>query len=166
MAAGGVGRDADLASGAEGWSAFESDDVGGRRIVEEVGVELGEGCVGEEDEGEFAGGHGREWRGGFWRAPRRIRRSQGSRGKIGVEGVNDAGDGAAVEAEARVAVGDGDFAGGHFCGRDFVRVMWVRGGKRRPEFEARRTRRPESRTLRGSRVSFCFCFIFIFSLGA
>ena len=104
MAAGGVGRDADLAGGAEGWSAFKGDDVGGRRIIEEVSVELGEGGVGEEDEGEFAGGHGRERRGGFWRAPRRIWRSQGSRGKIGVEGVDHAGDSAAVEAQARVAV--------------------------------------------------------------
>ena len=86
-------------------------------------MELSEGSVGEEDEGEFAGGHGRERRGGFWKAPRRFRSVQGRYEKIGVERVNDAGDGAAVEAEARVAVGDGDFAGGHFCGREFVRVM-------------------------------------------
>jgi len=41
------------------------------------------------------------------------------------------GDGAAVEAEARVAVGDGDFAGGHFCGREGVLVLQVGGEQRR-----------------------------------
>ena len=86
-------------------------------------MELSEGCVGEEDEGEFAGGHTRERRGGFWRAPMIFPRASGSREKTGVEGMNDMGDGAAVEAEARVAVGDGDFAGGHFRGREGVRVL-------------------------------------------
>ena len=33
--------------------------------------------------------------------------------KLGVEGVDRADDGAAVEAQTRVAVGDGDFAGRH-----------------------------------------------------
>ena len=65
MAEGGGGGDANFSSGAERGIAGKGDDVGGRRIIEEVSVELGEGGVGEEDEGEFAGGDGRSERGRF-----------------------------------------------------------------------------------------------------
>ena len=110
MAEGGVGGDADLAGGSEGGVPFKGDHVGDRGIVEEIGVELGEGGVGEEDEGEFAGRSREDFR--FSIFDFRF-------GEVGVEEVDDARDGAVVEAEAGVAVGEGDGAcvqGGESCG--------------------------------------------------
>jgi hypothetical protein len=116
VAAGGVGGDADFAGGAEGGVALEGDHVGGRGVGEEVGVELGEVGVGEEDEGEFAGRSEEEFRFSIFD----FRMRDGGMGReLGVEEVDDARDGAAVEAEARVAVGEGDGAsvqGGGRCG--------------------------------------------------
>ena len=79
MAEGGVDGDADFAGGAEGRVALEGDHVGGRGVGEEIGVELGESGVGEEDEGEFAGRGGEAGRNfGFWILDFRF-------GEVGVE---------------------------------------------------------------------------------
>lgn len=56
LAGGGVDGDADLAGEAGGPVAFECDYVGGRGVLEKLPVEPGEVGVGEEDDGEFAGG--------------------------------------------------------------------------------------------------------------
>ena len=86
MAEGGVGRDADLAGGAFGGVAGKGDDVGGRRITEEVGMQLREGGVGQEDEGELAGRRAR------FRFSNFDFRLAGGRGvEVRVEGVDDAG---------------------------------------------------------------------------
>ena len=57
----GIDRNTDLARGAVGGVAFEGDNVGDGRVVEERGVEFGEDGVGEEYEREFAGGAGRDF---------------------------------------------------------------------------------------------------------
>lgn len=101
MAEGGVGGDADFAGGAEGGVTLEGDHVGGRGVVEEVGVELGEVGVGEENEGEFAGRCGEKFR---------ISILDFRFGEVGVEEVDHARYSAAVEAEARVTIGEGDGA--------------------------------------------------------
>ena len=61
LAEGGVDGDADLAGDAVGGVAFEGDNVGDGRVVEERGVDFGEDGVGEEYEREFAGGAGRDF---------------------------------------------------------------------------------------------------------
>ena len=114
---GGVDGDADFAGSAEGGIAFEGDDVGRRGIGEEIRVELGEGAVGEEDEGEFAGrasGWGGEFRVLSFRfrvfggAAREAVAAEGA--EISVENLDGAGEGAAVEAKSGVPIGDGDDA--------------------------------------------------------
>lgn len=112
---GGVDGDADLAGETGSGVAFERDDVGDRRVVEEFGVELREGGVGEEDEGEFAGGA-----------------TAAEVGGVGVEDGDGAFDRAAVEAEPRVAVGDGDRAGFHGAA-----IAWRKGRSGNRETTAR-----------------------------
>ena len=53
----GVHGDANLARDAKRGIAFKRDHVGRRRIVEEVGVQLRERGIGEENKGKFAGRH-------------------------------------------------------------------------------------------------------------
>ncbi len=90
---GGIGGDADFAGDVEVGLALESDDVGGGGVVEEIGVELGLLGIGEDDEGELAlGAATAESAGG------------------GVEELDGAQDAWAGDAQARVAVGDDDFA--------------------------------------------------------
>ena len=50
----GVGRDADIPGVAEGLVAFEGDDIGGRRVVEVVGVESGQRGIGQEGDRKLA----------------------------------------------------------------------------------------------------------------
>ena len=121
----GVNRDADFAGGALCRVAFEGDDVGGSRVGEEVGVKLGEGGVSQENEGELAG-----WNFRISILDLRL----GGTGlvtatcgkKFGVEGVNYTGHGAAIQAQAGVAVSDEDFAMGHaepeFFSREWTRM--------------------------------------------
>ena len=86
---GGIGGNADLAGDAVGGIAFEGDDVGRRRVVEEIGVELRESGVGEENEGEFAG-----------------RAAAAKFGGVSVEPGDDLRDGPARHVQTRMAVGD------------------------------------------------------------
>jgi len=110
----GVDGDADFTGGAGGGVAGEGDDVGGGWVGEEVGVELGEGGVGEEDERELTV---RRAQFRFSIFDFRLARPRGGAGeKVRVEGVDHAGHGAAVEAQAGVAIGDLDFAEGHAGG--------------------------------------------------
>jgi len=132
---GGVHRDADVAGVAERFVALEGDDIRRGRIVEVVGVEFGESGVGQEGDGEFARGDGgRVWRGkaegagsaaAGWAQGWEV---GGGNAEIGVEVGECFGEGAAVEAEARVAVGEGEFAhgGGVRKGNNRSQV-WERG---------------------------------------
>lgn len=90
LAEGGVGGDADFTGDAEGRVTFKRDHVGDRRIVEEVGVKLGEGFVGKKNERQFAG-----------------RAAVAKFLRVLVEGGDGARDGAPVDAQTRVAVGEG-----------------------------------------------------------
>ena len=100
---GGVGRYTNFTCNLEGGIALERDDVGRRGVSEEVGVELRKRGVGEEDEGEFTGRGGAKTgsRGASW-----------SGGEISVERVDYADDSAAIDPEARMAIGDGNLARG------------------------------------------------------
>ena len=90
---GNISRNTDFAGDVEVGLALESDDVGGGGVVEEIGVELGLLGIGEDDEGELAlGAATAEAAGG------------------GIEELDGAQDGRAGDAQARVAVGDDDFA--------------------------------------------------------
>lgn len=48
---GGVDRDADVARVVDGGVAFEGDHIGRCRVVQEIGVQAGEGGVGQEGDG-------------------------------------------------------------------------------------------------------------------
>lgn len=91
-AGGSVGGDTDFAGESEFRPAGKSDDVGRAGVLEEVGVEAGEGAIGEEDEGELAAEEGGV--------------TDGERSLGAVEGSDGGRDGALVEPEARVMVGD------------------------------------------------------------
>lgn len=117
---GGVHGDADVAGVVEGGIALEGDDIGRSRIVEKVGVEAGEGGVGEESDGEFAKRDAARGSDGVFQLGAGAAAAGGGEGgeigggeaEIGVEAVEGAGEHAAVEAELRVAIVDGEFAHG------------------------------------------------------
>jgi hypothetical protein len=111
VGAGGVHRDADVAGVTEGLVALEGDDVGGARVVEVVGVEFGEGAVGEEGDREFTrrGATALEF-GAATPGGAEGGEIGGGESEMGVEVDEGAGQSAAVEAEARVAVREGEFA--------------------------------------------------------
>ena len=94
---GGVGGNTNLARRSEIRITLERDDVGGRGIVEEISVKPRELRVCEDDDGKLSGGH------------RRHRKSD--RRDVCVEQFNHTRDGAAVDAQARMAVGDRNLAG-------------------------------------------------------
>lgn len=120
LAEGGVDGDADFAGDAVVGVALEGDHIGDGRVVEERGVKFGEVGIGQENEGELT----RRAERNFGIEPPDFRIS-----KFGVEGVDGADQGAAVEAKAGVAVGDGDLAGwggGH--GRERSDQAWATAG--------------------------------------
>lgn len=120
FAGSGVDGDADLAGEAGGGVALEGDHVCGRGIIEKVRMKSREGGVGEENDGEFAGGGAREAGGGRpeaggRRAAPKDRGGSTGWGEVGggpVEEGEEADDGGARKAQAGVAIGESDGARG------------------------------------------------------
>jgi len=92
---GGVGRHANLARETERGLAGEGDDIGRLRISEKIGVEPGEVRIGEQGHGKFTG-----------------RTAAAEARGVRIENVDDLPERATVDAEARMAVGDGEAAHG------------------------------------------------------
>ena len=82
-----IDGDANLTRHAERGVALKRDHVGGRGVVEEIGVKLGERGVGEENEGELPG--------------RNFRFR-----KLSIQGVDHGRDRPSIEAQPRMLIGD------------------------------------------------------------
>ena len=122
---GGVGGHADLPGRAEGGFAGKGDHIGGGGVIQKLGMEIGDGVIIHEGEGEFS-------RRG---AVQKMRPG-------GIQLVDQASEQAPVHAEAGVGVVDGnlsrhggDEGGGSGAGIRFSRSAWVprcpRRGRRR-----------------------------------